>query len=179
MPNPLPSFLPPLEELTPRSLEQESWPSSSPATAFGRTGPTPPLGSTVELTLVVWVQASWPPRAREQESWPYPLANWSIGWASPGGIGAGELSSWPTQLPPRLKSKALSWPSLGQHPPHLWTAGAHKRASPEDSKLSDLHDTGQQQGIQEESLWGSSIDIVLQVRDLAQDQWLITMNICK
>lgn len=40
----------------------ETWPCPSPTTAFGRVGPAPQLGSTVELALVVWVQVSQPLR---------------------------------------------------------------------------------------------------------------------
>lgn len=45
----------------------------------------------------------------------------------------------------------------------------HEIASPADSNQQDLHSTGQQQDNQE-SLWESSIDGVIEARDLAPDQ---------
>ena len=38
-----------------------------------------------------------------------------------------------------------------QHPPHLWTAGVCEGDGSTDPNLQDLHDTGQQQDISEES----------------------------
>ena len=52
-------------------------------------------------------------------------------------------------------------------------------AGPTDPKLQDLHDSGWQQDIWEESLWGSSIDSVAEARGNVPDQWLIAVNICK
>lgn len=37
--------------LTARNTRQ-SWPCTSPAVTLGKTGPTPPLGSSIELTLL-------------------------------------------------------------------------------------------------------------------------------
>ena len=57
--------------------------------------------------------------------------------------------------------------------------GTRERASPADSKLQDLHNTGQQQNNWEESQWGSNIGGVTEARDLKLDLKLIAMNICK
>ena len=43
---------------------------------------------------------------------------------------------------------------------YLWSIGACEMASPADPELQDLHDTGRQQEILEESQWGSSIESV-------------------
>ena len=64
-------------------------------------------------------------------------------------------------------------------PQHLQTIVVHERACPADPKWEDLHDTGQQQDILEESQWGHSIDSVAEARDLKPDQWFTAMNICK
>jgi hypothetical protein len=61
------------------------------------------------------------------------------------------------------------------HLPHLWMTGAQEGVSPTDPKLQDLYDLRQQQDIQEESWWGSSIDDI----GLELHQWLSAMNNCK
>jgi len=77
----------------------------------------------------------------------------------------------------------LSGPDLGlwigpsQHLPHGWIAGVHEGAGPTDPKLQDLHDTGQQQGIREESQWGFSTDGVADVGGLVPNQHVFAMNI--
>jgi hypothetical protein len=53
--------------------------------------------------------------------------------------GQRRAGGWTIQLPPRPRSRALSWPI----PTHLWTAGANEGVSPADSKLQDLHGTWQ------------------------------------
>jgi hypothetical protein len=47
--------------------------------------------------------------------------------------------------------------------------GMCERASLDDSKLQDLHDTGQQQDNQEKSWWGSNTDGITKARDLELD----------
>ena len=54
----------------------------------------------------------------------------------------------------------------------ICSVGAHGRPGPADSKLQDLHDTGQQQIIQEESQWEPSINSVAETRGLEPDRWL-------
>lgn len=90
-----------------------------------------------------------------------PLANW-IGLVR-AVLGTVVQESWPAHYHPGL------WVS----PPHLWPAGACKGASSTDPNLQSLHDTGQQQDIKEESLWGSSID------SIAEDQWTFTSSVDK
>ena len=48
--------------------------------------------------------------------------------------------------------------------------GACEEIGPEDPKLQALQDTGQQQGNQEESQGGPSIDSVVETRGLQPDQ---------
>lgn len=89
-----------------------------------------------------------------------------------------------TRLPPRAMS-GFKWDDQlsfhpGLHPgfwvvppqylPHLWTAGALEETPHADPKLRDLHDTGQQQYIWEESQWEASIVYrVAEARDLEPD----------
>lgn len=47
------------------------------------------------------------------------------------------------------------------------------------SHIKDLHDTGQNQDIQEESQWGLSIDRVAEVRGLEKNQRSIAKNTSK
>lgn len=54
----------------------------------------------------------------------------------------------------------------------------HEGASPTNLKLQDLHGTGQQQAIQEESKWGSGIDRVAETRGFIPNQ-VIAMSISK
>jgi hypothetical protein len=53
--------------------------------------------------------------------------------------------------------------------------GMRAKASPDDPKLHDLQDTGQQQDNQEESWWGSNIE----ARDLKPEHRPTAMNIYK
>ena len=55
---------------------------------------------------------------------------------------------------------------------------------PADPKVQGLHDTGQRQGIQEESwrsidIVDSNIDSVVEARGFEPDQWLVAINTCK
>jgi hypothetical protein len=68
---------------------------------------------------------------------------------------------------------------LTQYLPHLWTAGVQEKPSPTEPELWDLHDTGQQQYIWEESWWVSGIDSVTEAWGFQPDQRLIAMDIYK
>jgi len=102
--------------------------------------PNPPWSGAGELTLVVWV---W-----ESLFWCHELS-----WQ------ADQLSYYPGQDPGL-------WVDPPQHLLHLWTVGACEGADPIASKLQDLHDTGQEQDIWEESRGGSCIDSIAQARDI-------------
>lgn len=106
-------------------------------------------------------------------------------WQRTGERGCGEQA-----LCPSAQNQGQQWAVLKQKTGevntdllHLWSAGAHERASTVAPKLLDLHDAGQQQDIWEKSWWGSSIDGVGEVRGLKQNndsmQWTFAMNICK
>ena len=60
---------------------------------------------------------------------------------------------------------------------HWGTARVREEASPTDPKLRDLHDTGQQQDIQEESPWGYSTDSISEAGGLELHQSLLEMII--
>jgi hypothetical protein len=55
----------------------------------------------------------------------------------------------------------------------------HEASGPTDPKVQDPHDTGQQEDIQEESQWASSLDRVAEARGLEPDQWVVAVNMCK
>jgi hypothetical protein len=121
--------------------------------------PHPCWSSMRELALVMWAQKSRP-KVWEQDSWPHHCRDSTgdlalVTWAQ---------ESWQadqlTQLPPKHKSISLSWSTL------TWSAGACEGAGSTDPKLQDLHDTGQQQDVWEESQWGPSIDSVAEARGL-------------
>lgn len=63
-----------------------------------------------------------------------------------------------------------------QHVLHQWTADVY---DPADTKVKDLHDTREKQGIQEKFQWCFRIDGVVEDRNLVPDQGVIAMNICK
>ena len=50
--------------------------------------------------------------------------------------------------------------------------------SPEDPRLQDLHDTGQQWEVQEESQGRPSVDGAAETRDLQPDQQFFGINAC-
>jgi hypothetical protein len=83
-----------------------------------------------------------------------------------------EQAGWPAQIPLRLISRALHWSTSTSTP----SAGMHEGAGPTDPKLQDLHDTKQQQDMQQESHWGSSIDREAEARGLVPDKWAIAMD---
>jgi hypothetical protein len=97
--------------------------------------------------------------------------------AGPDGVGLGELSGWPTLIPPRPRSRALKCPTLTSTP-HM-NCRSMGRGQSYRSKVSRLPCSGQQWDIWEESQWGSSINAVAEARDLEADQWLSAENICK
>jgi hypothetical protein len=71
------------------------------------------------------------------------------------------------------------WIGSTEHLPHWWTVGGCEGANSTNPKLQNLHDTGQQQDIWEESQWGYSIDRVVEARGLVPDRGVIVKNICK
>ena len=105
--------------------------------------------------LGVWV--SWPPThllwggAGEGEMALMSLAGCSTGWTGgpaletcPGAVSVGEFEGWSAQLPPRPRSRVLSWPTPTSAPSmNCWSI---KGDGPADPKLQDFHDSGQQQG---------------------------------
>lgn len=92
---------------------------------------------------------------------------------SPEVIRAGELSlvmrtrNWRAdQLYNNPGPKAGLWVGLPQHSPYLWSAEAREGTCPEDTKVMDLHNTGQCQNNLEESQRGASIDSLAETRGL-------------
>ena len=83
-------------------------------------------------------------------------------------------SGWADQLSYHSGPDPGFWIGTPQHLTHLWVAGAHERTGPTDPKLQNLHDTGQQQNIREESWWGSSIDGVAETRGQRLQNSLMT-----
>jgi hypothetical protein len=86
----------------------------------------------------------------------------------PGDVGAGELASWPTQLLPRPRSGALSWPTLTSNQPINYS---HEGTCPANSKQQSLCDTEHQQDIQEDFWWESNIDRVAEARPITHCKW--------
>ena len=70
------------------------------------------------------------------------------------------------------------WVGPPQYPPHIWTAVAFEVVGPADPKLQDLHDTRQQQYIQEESQRGPSVECVAEAKGL-EPEWIIAMKTYK
>lgn len=142
------------------------------------------LGSTVELTLVVGEVGMLALRAWEQESSKAlagPASQWGIGavlesrpWRCKCWRAGKVTSSATTQA--QIQDSELSHPNIYLH---LWTARACEGFGTADPKLQDLHDTGQQQEIWEESQWRARIDGIAEARGLEPYQWPIAMNFCK
>lgn len=100
------------------------------------------------------------------------LDAYCIGWASQGSIEelilvlrmkqclqADQPSNHPNPEP-------KLWAGPSHNPPNLWSAATHEGAGTADRKLQDLHDTWQQQAVQEEPQWGPCIDYVAKARDI-------------
>ena len=114
--------------------------------------PAPCLCSTVELTLMEWAQVNWPCGVRVGEL-ALPLAGCRIGrtgWGS-----AGELALvvwvWESWWADQFRYHPGPGSGLCVGPPNIYGARACKGACIADPKLQDLHHTGWQQDIQEES----------------------------
>lgn len=90
------------------------------------------------------------------------LLNCCSGWASQRSAGSSHWR-WQWGKAGRLTNPATSqglepelWVGPPQYPPHRWTAGACEVVGPAGLKLQNLHDTRQQQDIQEEPQWRPS-----------------------
>jgi hypothetical protein len=77
------------------------------------------------------------------------------------------------ELPPCWLSSPTTEPQIqGSELAHskiyniMWKVRIYERASPTDTKLHGLHDTGQKQDNWKESQWRTSIDAVRKVGDL-------------
>jgi hypothetical protein len=152
----------------PGFIRVENWPYYSPASTSGRVGPEPHRGSTVELVPMAWVLVSQP-QGHEHRRVGSVLVGCSIGWASWGRVG--KLILQADQFRYLSDQHTGLWVGLPQYLSCWWIPGVRKGSGPTDLKLQDLHDTGQQQNILEESQWGSSIDSVAETRGLELDQW--------
>lgn len=96
---------------------QETWPHPSLDAALERAAPAPHWGGVGELVPSL----AWPPGGvsvgdlapmtwvQEGRSCPLPGQHWRVGSTlfCTGGVGMGELEGRTTQLPPRLRSRAL------------------------------------------------------------------------
>ena len=122
-----------------------------------------------ELSLALdWaVRENWPQRCEHGSPGPAPHQD-KVGKLAPETWAQeswwDDQLSYHTGLDPELSA------GLSQH---LWTAGMHEGAGPEEPKL--LHDTGQQQDIREESQWGSGIDSIAEARGLEPGQWQVKL----
>jgi hypothetical protein len=122
-----------------------------------------------ELALALdWaVRENWPQRCEHGSPGPAPHLD-KVGKLAPETWAQeswwDDQLSYHTGLDPELST------GLSQH---LWTAGMHEGAGPEEPKL--LHDTGQQQDIREESQWGSGIDSIAEARGLEPGQWQVKL----
>lgn len=77
------------------------------------------------------------------------------------------LTAWAWESCPAEQLSYHPDPDPPKHLPDWWTAGAWEGAGPAEPKPpQDLHCTGQQQDIQEESRWGSSTDSVAESRPM-------------
>jgi hypothetical protein len=173
----------------PREWEQEHCPTPLKAAAHRRVGPTPWMGSTVELAPEAQVQVSQS-QGCESRRVTLPPADGSFQWPSWSSAGELILVIW---LRESLHADQLSY-----HPctdPGLWVGPTQnlnnlkmfrmcERSRPADPKLQDLPDTEQQQDNQEESWWGANLDGIIESRDLGPDQtsnsleWTFASEMC-
>lgn len=100
----------------------QNWPHFSPAAVLRKVGSGPICSSQKDLACEVTGMLE--------------------GWSSAGHLNKGELASWPTQLSPRLRYRALRWPTP-KHTPFV-NCWEHERAYPADPKMQYLHGKGQQ-----------------------------------
>lgn len=123
----------------------------------------PCLGSMEELALVAWVWESWSHTSPEQSK-----------RADIGVTGTEERVRWPTQWPPRFRSRALSWSTpTSKNFWSMWRAKSCRTkyvGSPWHRAI-----TGYLKGVP----WGSSLYSTAEAKGLKLDQWLMAINICK
>ena len=113
-----------------------------------KSGPTPPLGNTVELTLVLWVQVS-AFRAMRGRAGLAPLLAVALG-----DIARAVMESLPWCYGSRRAGLTTSAITQAQiqgfelaHTNIYLTAGTCEKAGPADPKLQDLHDKEHQHNI--------------------------------
>lgn len=92
----------------------------STAAVLQRADPPPHLGNTIELVMLVSMQVSRAQGHESKRTVLAPLAAWGIGWVSLGSAGVLPLvvkiqknpqANQLTQLPPRSRTRAKSWPT--------------------------------------------------------------------
>lgn len=157
--------------------EQESCPCFPPTATLGGAATAPHLGRTIELPLKVYFVKNDSENVKA-----LPLAHPSKKWTSQGN--AGNLTQVKTGRPGGLTSPALLRAKIRvmcfpfQHLPLGGRDGSGNSIGLAHPGQQDLQDTGQQQDVQEESQWGSSIDDGGKTRGLQPDLWSFVMNTC-
>jgi hypothetical protein len=143
-------------ELAPRLWEQKSWASPLTGCSIWESGLCILSGQHSRAGLEAKALVNWPRGLESRRAAPAPCWLWhwvrQLGQCGELALVVWERASWQTQLSSSPRSTqptsilSMNW----------W--------NPTDPKHQALRGTGQQQGIQEEFLWGPSVDSVAEAR---------------